>query len=133
MVYQGLPIKNGWIFHGYVSHNQMDGTWNCIDLGRGALDLAVAYLKNYAVDKADALYTATEPFCNAVTKEKKRLGRSLRFVWIHDHMISYAYRMSSRPSLIKYSCWRSNQLMIMQSDVTIHANNYLLKLTIHAC
>jgi hypothetical protein len=19
----GLPIKNGWIFHGYVSHNQM--------------------------------------------------------------------------------------------------------------
>ncbi len=30
----------------------------------GALDLAVAYLKNYAVDKADALYTATEPFCN---------------------------------------------------------------------
>ncbi|CAL1126654.1 unnamed protein product [Cladocopium goreaui] len=29
----------------------------------GALDLAVAYLKNYAVDKADALYTATEPFC----------------------------------------------------------------------
>ena len=65
--------------------------------------------------------------------EEKRLGQSLRFVWIHDHMISYAYRMSSRPSLIKYSCWRSNQLMIMQSDVTIHANNYLLKLTIHAC
>ena len=23
MVYLGLPIKNGWIFHGYVSHNQM--------------------------------------------------------------------------------------------------------------
>ena len=31
--------------------------------------MAVAYLKNYAVDKADALYTATEPFCNAVTKK----------------------------------------------------------------
>ncbi|CAK9008205.1 Hypothetical protein (Fragment) [Durusdinium trenchii] len=29
----------------------------------GALDLAVAYLKNYAVDKADALYAATKPFC----------------------------------------------------------------------
>ncbi|CAE7206329.1 unnamed protein product [Symbiodinium microadriaticum] len=29
----------------------------------GALDLAVAYLKNYAVDKADALYAATEPYC----------------------------------------------------------------------
>lgn len=29
----------------------------------GALDLAVAYLKNYAVDKADALYTAIEPYC----------------------------------------------------------------------
>ena len=33
---------------------------------QGALDLAVAYLKNYAVDKADALYTATEPFCAMV-------------------------------------------------------------------
>jgi len=22
MVHLGLPIKNGWIFHGYVSHNQ---------------------------------------------------------------------------------------------------------------
>jgi len=29
----------------------------------GALDLAVAYLKNYAVDKADALYAATESYC----------------------------------------------------------------------
>lgn len=29
----------------------------------GALDLAVAYLKNYAVDKADALYAAVEPYC----------------------------------------------------------------------
>lgn len=29
----------------------------------GALDLAVAYLKNYAVDKADALYAAIEPYC----------------------------------------------------------------------
>merc|ERR1712194_258543 len=29
----------------------------------GALDLAVAYLKNYAVDKADRLYAATEPYC----------------------------------------------------------------------
>mmetsp|Transcript_89582 Transcript_89582/g.248766 ORF Transcript_89582/g.248766 Transcript_89582/m.248766 type:complete len:551 (+) Transcript_89582:102-1754(+) len=29
----------------------------------GALDLAVAYLKNYAVDKADALYGAIEPYC----------------------------------------------------------------------
>jgi len=24
MVYLGLPIKNGWIFHGYVSHNQIE-------------------------------------------------------------------------------------------------------------
>mmetsp|Transcript_80787 Transcript_80787/g.228648 ORF Transcript_80787/g.228648 Transcript_80787/m.228648 type:complete len:540 (+) Transcript_80787:111-1730(+) len=29
----------------------------------GALDLAVAYLKNYAVDKADGLYSAIEPYC----------------------------------------------------------------------
>mmetsp|Transcript_420 Transcript_420/g.1166 ORF Transcript_420/g.1166 Transcript_420/m.1166 type:complete len:545 (-) Transcript_420:103-1737(-) len=29
----------------------------------GALDLAVAYLKNYAVDKADAMYAATESYC----------------------------------------------------------------------
>lgn len=29
----------------------------------GALDLAVAYLKNYAVDKADRLYAAIEPYC----------------------------------------------------------------------
>merc|ERR1740129_873533 len=29
----------------------------------GALDLAVAYLKNYACDKADALYAAIEPYC----------------------------------------------------------------------
>mmetsp|Transcript_46807 Transcript_46807/g.102274 ORF Transcript_46807/g.102274 Transcript_46807/m.102274 type:complete len:560 (-) Transcript_46807:67-1746(-) len=28
-----------------------------------ALDLAVAYLKNYALDKADALYAAIEPYC----------------------------------------------------------------------
>jgi len=29
----------------------------------GGLDLAVAYLKNYACDKADALYAAIEPYC----------------------------------------------------------------------
>jgi len=29
----------------------------------GGLDLAVAYLKNYAVDKADAMYAAIEPYC----------------------------------------------------------------------
>lgn len=29
----------------------------------GGLDLAIAYLKNYALDKADALYIATEPHC----------------------------------------------------------------------
>jgi len=29
----------------------------------GALDLAVAYLKNYAVDKADRMYAAIEPYC----------------------------------------------------------------------
>lgn len=29
----------------------------------GALDLAVVYLKNYMIDKADALYTAIEPYC----------------------------------------------------------------------
>ena len=23
----GLPLKNGWIFHGYVSHNQMVNPW----------------------------------------------------------------------------------------------------------
>lgn len=29
----------------------------------GALDLAVVYLKNYMIDKADGLYTAIEPYC----------------------------------------------------------------------
>eukprot|EP00931_Biecheleriopsis_adriatica_P089464 TRINITY_DN63589_c0_g1_i1.p1 TRINITY_DN63589_c0_g1~~TRINITY_DN63589_c0_g1_i1.p1 ORF type:complete len:564 (-),score=125.16 TRINITY_DN63589_c0_g1_i1:243-1802(-) len=29
----------------------------------GALDLAVAYLKNYASDKADAMFAATKPYC----------------------------------------------------------------------
>lgn len=29
----------------------------------GGLDIAVAYLKNYAVDKADAMYAATEKYC----------------------------------------------------------------------
>lgn len=29
----------------------------------GALDLAVAYLKNYALDKADIMYQAVEPYC----------------------------------------------------------------------
>eukprot|EP00929_Paragymnodinium_shiwhaense_P035250 TRINITY_DN19056_c0_g1_i2.p1 TRINITY_DN19056_c0_g1~~TRINITY_DN19056_c0_g1_i2.p1 ORF type:complete len:564 (+),score=165.85 TRINITY_DN19056_c0_g1_i2:32-1723(+) len=29
----------------------------------GAMDLAVAYLKNYAVDKADAMFAAIKPYC----------------------------------------------------------------------
>ena len=58
-------------------------------LGRGALDLAVAYLKNYAVDKADALYTATEPFCNAVTKKNvwDEVWGSFGFMIIWYHML----------------------------------------------
>ena len=33
MVYLGLPIKNGWIFHGYVSHNQRVYSKKIVDLG----------------------------------------------------------------------------------------------------
>ena len=131
MVYQGLPIKNGWIFHGYVSHNQMDDTWNAL-IGPRGLGFGRGVLEELCGGQGRCLVYGHRTLLQR-GDEEKRLGRSLRFVWIHDHMISYAYRMSSRPSLIKYSCWRSNQLMIMQSDVTIHANNYLLKLTIHAC
>eukprot|EP00931_Biecheleriopsis_adriatica_P030112 TRINITY_DN1776_c0_g1_i2.p1 TRINITY_DN1776_c0_g1~~TRINITY_DN1776_c0_g1_i2.p1 ORF type:complete len:552 (-),score=125.27 TRINITY_DN1776_c0_g1_i2:28-1647(-) len=66
--YMSGPQENLRILQGYeaeyarrVSYSE-DGFRDPKVLA-GALDLAVAYLKNYAVDKADALYSAIEPYC----------------------------------------------------------------------
>mmetsp|Transcript_45242 Transcript_45242/g.114811 ORF Transcript_45242/g.114811 Transcript_45242/m.114811 type:complete len:544 (-) Transcript_45242:108-1739(-) len=66
--YQNGPQENLRELQGYEAEyalrvaNSPDGFRDAKVL-EGALDLAVAYLKNYAVDKADRLYAATEPYC----------------------------------------------------------------------
>eukprot|EP00403_Amphidinium_massartii_P017887 CAMPEP_0178417534 /NCGR_PEP_ID=MMETSP0689_2-20121128/24622_1 /TAXON_ID=160604 /ORGANISM="Amphidinium massartii, Strain CS-259" /LENGTH=522 /DNA_ID=CAMNT_0020038899 /DNA_START=133 /DNA_END=1697 /DNA_ORIENTATION=- len=66
--YMSGPQENLRILQGYEAEyarrvSLSDEGFRDPQVLEGALDLAVAYLKNYAVDKADMLYAAIEPYC----------------------------------------------------------------------